>query len=109
MTQQFTPVEVGEFPDSTRGPKKKYVTNKVIDMLLDNIGKTFLIAESKNLGTNTAKVNNTSTSMRNSGKENKLMFEIENPNLIFNYAVRQTVKEHNGVARMYAKITLREE
>jgi hypothetical protein len=105
MTQQFTPVEVGEFPTFTRGPKKKYITKEILNMLLENKGKIFLIAEVKNLGSDTAKINNTSTTMRNSGKFTKLDIEIDNPNLIFDYAVRQTVKEHNGVARMYARIS----
>ena len=78
-------------------------------MLLQNKGKVFLVAESKNLGTNTAKVNNTSTTMRNAGMQSKAYIEMNNPKLVFDYRVRQTVKEDNGVARMYAKITLREE
>ena len=106
MTQQFKPVEVGEeFPAVARGPKKKYVTDEAMNLLFQNKGKVFLIVEIKNLGTTNLALSNVSTSMRHSGKYKKLEFEGENPNFIFDYAVRQTVKEDGGVVRMYARIS----
>ena len=75
MTQQFKPVEVGEeFPAVARGPKKKYVTEEAMNLLFQNKGKVFLIAESVNLGTTNLALQNVSTSMRHSGKYKKLEF-----------------------------------
>ena len=48
---------------------------------------------------------NVSTPMRHAGKYKKFQFETANPNLIFEFAVRQSIKEMGGVVRMYAKIS----
>ena len=106
MTQQFTPVEVGdEFPTAKQGRQQKYVTDEAMDLLLKNKGKVFLISEISGLGKTSRGLMSISTPMRHAGKYKKLEFEGENPNFIFDYAVRQTVKEDGGVVRMYARIS----
>ena len=105
MTQQFTPVEVGdEFPTAKQGRQHKYVTDEAMDLLLKNKGKVFLISEITGLG-NYKGLMNVGTPMRHAGKYKKYQFEMANPTLIFDYAVRQTVKEMGGVCRMYARIS----
>ena len=106
MTQQFTPVEVGdEFPTAKQGRQQKYVTDEAMDLLLKNKGKVFLISEISGLGNTSRGLMSISTPMRPAGKYKKYQFEMANPTLIFEYAVRQTVKEMGGVCRMYAKIS----
>ena len=105
MTQQFTPVEVGdEFPEAKAGRQHKYVTDEAMDLLLKNKGKVFLISEITGLG-NYKGLMNVGTPMRHAGKYKKYQFEMANPTLIFDYAVRQTVKEMGRVCRMYARIS----
>ena len=105
MTQQFTPVEVGdEFPEAKAGRQHKYVTDEAMDLLLKNKGKVFLISEITGLG-NYKGLMNVGTPMRHAGKYKKFQFETANPNLIFEFAVRQSIKEMGGVVRMYAKIS----
>ena len=106
MTQPFTPVEIGdEFPEAKAGRQHKYVTDEAIDLLLKNKGKVFLISEISGLGKTSRGLMSISTPMRHAGKYKKYQFEMANPTLIFEYAVRQTVKEMGGVCRMYAKIS----
>lgn len=106
MTQQFTPVEIGdEFPEAKIGRKEKYITDEAIDLLLENKGKVFLISEISELGQSTRGLMNVSTPMRHAGKYKKYQFEMANPTLVFDYAVRQSVKEMGGVCRMYARIS----
>ena len=105
MTQPFTPVEIGdEFPEAKAGRQHKYVTDEAIDLLLKNKGKVFLISEISGFK-NPKDMMNVSTPMSQAGKYKKYQFEMANPTLIFEYAVRQTVKEMGGVCRMYAKIS----
>ena len=105
MTQQFTPVEIGdEFPEAKIGRKEKYITDEAIDLLLENKGKVFLISEITGCG-NYKGLMNVGTPMRHAGKYKKFQFETANPNLIFEFAVRQSIKEMGGVVRMYAKIS----
>ena len=105
MTQPFTPVEIGdEFPEAKAGRQHKYVTDEAIDLLLKNKGKVFLISEISGFK-NPKDMMNVSTPMRQAGKYKKYQFEMANPTLIFDYAVRQTVKEMGGVCRMYARIS----
>ena len=106
MTQPFTPVEIGdEFPAAKAGRQHKYVTDEAINLLLKNKGKVFLISEISGLGKTSRGLMSISTPMRHAGKYKKYQFEMANPTLIFEYAVRQTVKEMGGVCRMYAKIS----
>ena len=106
MTQQFTPVEVGdEFPTAKQGRQQKYVTDEAMDLLLKNKGKVFLIYEISRLGKTSRGLISIYTPMRHAGKYKKYQFEMANPTLIFDYAVRQTVKEMGGVCRMYARIS----
>ena len=106
MTQPFTPVEIGdEFPEAKAGRQHKYVTDEAMDLLLKNKGKVFLISEISGLGKSSRGLMSVSTPMRHAGKYKKYQFEMANPTLIFDYAVRQTVKEMGGVCRMYARIS----
>ena len=103
MTQQFTPVEIGdEFPEAKAGRQHKYVTDEAIDLLLKNKGKVFLISEITGLG-NYKGLMNVGTPMRHAGKYKKFQFELL-LNLIFEFMLDSQSKKWVELL-MYAKIS----
>ena len=99
----FTPKKIGkEFPETRQGKTMKYFTEGTASLLSANMGDVFLIAHIENIG-NAQKVMAKGNTLRNSARLFQLKFNTDNPDLQFEYAVRQSVKE-GGYVKVFAKI-----